>query len=52
MIYRAAARWWLLPSPLSIRACRRVLSDIYPIRAPLGTCSGCRSAWEKVMVVE
>jgi hypothetical protein len=29
-----------------------VLSDRYPIGAPLGTCSGCRSAWEKVMVVE
>ncbi len=29
-----------------------VLSDVYPIGAPSGTCSGCRSAWEKVMVVE
>jgi hypothetical protein len=29
-----------------------VLSDVYPIGAPLGTCSGCRSPWEKVMVVE
>jgi hypothetical protein len=29
-----------------------VLSDRYPIGAPSGTCSGCRSAWEKVMVVE
>jgi hypothetical protein len=28
------------------------LSDRYPIGAPSGTCSGCRSAWEKVMVVE
>jgi hypothetical protein len=34
------------------RVCRRVLSDVYPIGAPSGTCSGCRSAWEKVMVVE
>ena len=29
-----------------------VLSDRYPSPAPSGTCSGCRSAWEKVMVVE
>ena len=29
-----------------------VLYDVYPIGAPSGTCSGCRSAWEKVMVVE
>jgi hypothetical protein len=29
-----------------------ILSDRYPIPAPLGTCSGCRSAWKKVMVVE
>ena len=29
-----------------------VLSDIHPIGAPSGTCSGCRSAWKKVMVVE
>jgi len=29
-----------------------VLSDVYPSSAPSGTCSGCRSAWEKVMVVE
>ena len=29
-----------------------VLSDVYPIGAPSGTCSGCLSAWEKVMVVE
>jgi hypothetical protein len=29
-----------------------VLCDIYPISAPFSTCSGCRSAWEKVMVVE
>ena len=29
-----------------------VLSDVYPIPAPSDTCSGCRSAWEKVMVVE
>jgi hypothetical protein len=29
-----------------------VLSDVYPIGAPLGTCSGCRSAWGKVIVVE
>jgi hypothetical protein len=29
-----------------------VLSDVYPIGAPSGTCSGFRSAWEKVMVVE
>ena len=29
-----------------------VLSDVYPSPALLGTCSGCRSAWEKVMVVE
>jgi hypothetical protein len=26
-----------------------VLSDVYPISAPLGTCSGCRNALEKVM---
>ena len=29
-----------------------VLSDVYPICASSGTCSGCLSAWEKVMVVE
>jgi hypothetical protein len=29
-----------------------VLSDRYPIAAPFSTCSGCRSAWKKVMVVE
>ena len=29
-----------------------ILSDVYPIGAPFSTCSGCRSAWEKVMVVE
>ncbi len=29
-----------------------VLSDVYPIGAPSGAYSGCRSAWEKVMVVE
>ena len=29
-----------------------VLSDVYPIGAPSGTCSGCLSAWKKVMVVE
>jgi hypothetical protein len=29
-----------------------VLSDVGPNRAPSGTCSGCCSAWEKVMVVE
>ena len=28
------------------------LSDVYPIPTPSGTCSSCRSAWEKVMVVE
>jgi hypothetical protein len=28
------------------------LSDRYPISAPFSTCSGCRSAWEKVMMVE
>jgi hypothetical protein len=27
-----------------------VLSDVGPITAPLGTCSGSRSAWEKVML--
>jgi hypothetical protein len=27
-----------------------VLSDRYPIPAPLGTCSSCRSAWKRVIL--
>ena len=49
MIYRAVGRWWAITSPLSIRACRRVLSDVYPIRAPLGT-QRLSSAWKKVIL--
>jgi hypothetical protein len=38
--------------PIRQRVQRSVLSDVYPIPTPSGTCSGFRSAWEKVMVVE
>ena len=42
----------LTPSFIRQRVQTSVLSDVYPIGAPFSTCSGCRSAWEKVMVVE
>jgi hypothetical protein len=53
-VYREGEGWWgaRTLSFIRQRVQTSVLSDVYPVGAPSGTCSGCRSAWEKVMVVE
>jgi hypothetical protein len=40
----------LTPSFIRQRVQTSVLSDRYPIPAPFSTCSGCRSAWKRVIL--